>query len=72
MNDQTKIAYLPPSAHFTVKQAVDSVQHSIDDLQIVLIIGEYKDGDLFIRTSDMTRADANWLIDRAKHHALGR
>ena len=69
MNNE-KILVLPPSKDYTPEQALLSALH-MNDLSDVLIIGYHSDGELFIRSSKMTRAEAVYLamgaIDWAKH-----
>jgi len=36
-----------------------------------VIIGEHEDGGLYVNGSMCNRAEMNWLMDRAKHHAIG-
>lgn len=40
------------------------------DFTEVIIIG-YENGDMIVRSSSMTHESANWLLDKAKMHALG-
>lgn len=64
------IQSLPATTTYTVEQALQyALQNST--LGCVLIVGEFPDGRLFVVSSRMKRADANWLADRAKFHALG-
>jgi TATA-box binding protein (TBP) (component of TFIID and TFIIIB) len=37
-----------------------------------VLILTYQDGELVIRSSKMTRADALWMLENAKLHALDR
>jgi hypothetical protein len=58
----------PATTTMTVEQALNRALR--DNLQDVLICGYDSDGDLIVRSSRMNRADANFLLDRAKMHAL--
>lgn len=67
--------YTASSCSYTVEQALQDAlrEHNrIYPLQHILIVGQYDDGDLFIRSSKMPKMQANWLIDRAKHHTVKR
>jgi hypothetical protein len=64
---KSNIISLPASAHMTPEQALASMQDFT--LQDVLIIGVDND-DFFVRSSKMTRAEALWLLEKAKEWAL--
>jgi hypothetical protein len=68
MNDNVRS--LPATVTFTVEQALKSALQSAD-LKCVAIVGEDSEGNLFVRSSRMTREEANWLYDRAKLYTLG-
>lgn len=63
-----EIKKFPASTSLTVEQALNSTLQ--EDLDEVLIIGRYKDGDLFIRSSKMDVKTAFWLAELAKNRAL--
>jgi hypothetical protein len=64
----SNIVKMPASTSLTVEQALNSsLQVELDE---VLIIGRYKDGDLFIRSSKMDVKTAFWLAELAKNWAL--
>lgn len=63
-----EIKKFPASTNLTVEQALNSSLQ--EDLEEVLIIGHYKDGDLFIRSSKMDIKTAFWLAELAKNRAL--
>ena len=65
-----KVRFLPASAYLNVGQAVDSLQHMKDDLKDILVVGYDTDGELFVRSSHMTRAEALWLLEKAKDWAV--
>lgn len=65
-----KVLFLPASPYLNVEQAVDSLQHRKGDLTDVLIIGYDTDGDFFTRSSHMTRAEALWLLEKAREWVL--
>lgn len=63
--------------------AGDDINHTVEDclnksigrhrergLQDVIVVGYMDDGTLYVSSSHMTRADANFLLDRAKFHAI--
>lgn len=63
-----------PDPRYTPEQALQvALQRQADcPLERVIIIGEdADDGELYLIGSDCTRAQANWLLDRAKHQAIG-
>ena len=66
MNDMNVIS-LPASKSFQPKQALISAMEF--DLTDVLVIG-YVDGELIVRSSKMTCAEALFLLERGKVWAL--
>lgn len=67
MNNQSVIK-LPASNHYTAEQALaSSIQTTLTD---VLIIGYDDAGDLFVRSSKMTRAEALFMLEQAKDWAI--
>ena len=68
MNDKNVIA-LPASTNFKPEQALHSALSFGEDLTDVLVIG-YESGDLIIRSSHMTRAEALFLLEKAKQWAM--
>ena len=69
MNNQNIVA-LPASVNFTPEQALQSAMQ-FENLQDVLIVGYDADGDLLVRSSRMSRADALFLLEKAKEWAMG-
>lgn len=68
MNNKN-IIVLPPSANYTPEQALQSAINHIN-LTDVMIIGYDADGDLFIRSSAMTIAEAVFMAEKAKSWAF--
>ena len=68
----SNVTRLPPSTTMSVRQALDFVsgEHEDKPYESVLIILEDEDGDLIIRSSELKRNQANWLVDMAKLHVL--
>ena len=68
----TKLVQLQPHERMTVKEALTQSlrEAELNDLTDVVIIGYDSEGDLVIRNSHMTKGEANWLLDKAKMHAL--
>ncbi len=61
----------PAASTNTVEQCIDSLSEVREDLSDVLVCGYFKDsGTLFVRSSRMTRADALWLSEMLREHAL--
>ena len=58
-----------PSNNMTVKQALESAMRL--DLSDVLILGYDAEGGLKVRSSRMTRAQALYLAELGRSHALG-
>jgi hypothetical protein len=71
MNNQNVIA-LPASVNFNPEQALLSALEfcRTDNLQDVLVIGYDADGDLLVRSSRMTRAEALFMAEKAKNWAM--
>lgn len=68
MNNDNIIAF-PPSASYTPEMALQSVaSHNVSD---VLIVGYDQDGDLVVRSSRMSKADALFLLEKAKEWVMG-
>ena len=63
------VLQLPASNFMTAEQALDSAKGL--DLTDVLVVGYNPDGELAIRSSRMSRADALWLTEKMKAWALG-
>lgn len=53
----------------SVEQVINSAAGM--DLSDVMILGYDKDNELVVRSSEMDRANALWMIEKAKLHALG-
>lgn len=62
------ITEFPATTTMTPEQALQRALR--DNLQDVLVCGFDEDGVLVIRSSRMTRAEACWLAELAKQHAL--
>ena len=59
-----------PSNNMTAKQALESAMRL--DLNEVLILGYDAEGELKVRSSQMTRAEALYLTELGRVHALGK
>ena len=59
---------LPASTAFSAGQALHSAL--AEDLSDVLVIGYHSDGEMFIRSSRMTCAEAAFLAEKAKQWAM--
>lgn len=65
------VSKFPNSTTLTVEQALKSALGDADRLDEVLIVGTFKDDDsLFVVSSRLNRAQALWLAEMAKLHAL--
>jgi hypothetical protein len=64
-----KVFRMPASTTYTAEQALHSALN--DDLDDVLIAGYDKDGDLIVRSSRLTRAEALFLAVKMLRWAEG-
>jgi hypothetical protein len=70
MNNKNVIA-LPASTNFKPHQALESALQ-FEGLTDVLVIAYDADGDLLIRSSHMTRAEALFLLEKAREWVMAR
>ena len=68
--NNTNVIALPASANFQPDQALKSTMDMGERVTDVLIVGYAEDGDLFVRSSHMTRAEAVFLLEKAKEWAM--
>lgn len=57
-----------PHTKMTVQECLEYCARTHEEFDAVIVIGYDRDGDLMVRSSGMTRRDANWMIDAAKVH----
>lgn len=69
----TNLIRLPPTTTMTAQQALESALVDAEDnhLKDVLIIGYDADGDLYVRSSRLTCAEALFLANKAGLWAMG-
>lgn len=67
--NNTNVIALPASTNYTPEQALQSALSFGEDLTDVLVVG-YENNSLLIRSSKMTRAEAIFLLEKAKQWAL--
>jgi len=65
----TRILNFPLSETLTVDLALKSAITASELLSTVLIVGYYKDGRMFVRSSRMDRKDALWLSEQLRDYA---
>lgn len=67
------VVALPASATMTAEQALLSALEftRTDNLTDVLITGYDAEGVLIVRSSRMNRAEALWMLEKAKEWAMG-
>lgn len=67
MNNQ-KVISLPASVNYTPEQALLSALDMCREgrLTDVMVLGYDEDGDLFVRSSKMTRAEGLFMAEKAK------
>ena len=63
------IHYLPPHTNMTVGQAFGTASRA--NLKEVIIIGYDEDGDFILNSSHMSRAEALFILEKAKLHTMG-
>jgi hypothetical protein len=69
MNNANVIA-LPASTNFKPEQALKSAQDMGEQITDVLVVGYDAEGALFVRSSHMSRAEALFLLEKAKEWAM--
>lgn len=69
MNNAKVIAF-PASDNFRPDQALKSTMDMGERVTDVLIVGYDADGGLFVRSSHMSRAEAVFLLEKAKEWAM--
>lgn len=67
MNNE-KVISLPASVNYTPEQALHSALKA--DLTDVMIIGYDEDGELFVRSSKMTRAEGLFMVEKAREWSM--
>lgn len=65
----TVVKAFPAHSRLTVQQALGVASEL--ELTDVLLVGYNEEGALVIRSSEMTRETALWLLEKAKLHTLG-
>lgn len=68
--ENDKISQLPAHERMTVEEALTLCARQHADFSDVMILA-YSDNELVVRSSHMSRRDANWMIDAAKRHVWG-
>lgn len=56
--------------NMSVEECLKLCLRNADNYHQILVIGWGKDGEFFHHSSDINKADANWLIDAAKQDVL--
>jgi hypothetical protein len=69
----TNLIRLPPHTNMTAQQALDSAMVDAEDdyLKDVLIVGYTESGNLYVRSSKLTCAEAFFLANKAARWAQG-
>lgn len=67
MRERASVAMLPPSASWSVDQALDYARR--EQLDEVIVVGS-RGGALTVRSSAMSRDRAHFLLEKARLHAL--
>lgn len=68
MNNKN-VVELPASHNYTAEQALQSALQR-NNLTDVMVIAYDKHGDLFIRSSKMTRAEGLFMLEKAKEWTM--
>lgn len=69
--NNTNVIALPASTNFRPEQALKSTLDMGERVTDVLIVGYDDDGVLFVRSSQLNRAEALFLLEKAKEWAMG-
>ncbi len=71
MNNE-KVTYLPASVNYTPEQALKSALVQCEDggLSDVMIIAYDWEGELYVRSSKMTRAEGLFMVERAREWSM--
>lgn len=71
MKNQNVIS-LPASVNYTAEQALKSALDYCQEGELtdVMIIAYDADGDLFVRSSKMTRADGLFMVEKAREWTM--
>ena len=67
MNNE-KVIELPASTNYTAEQALHSALKA--DLTDVMIIAYDWEGELFVRSSKMTRAEGLFMVEKAREWSM--
>jgi hypothetical protein len=68
--NNTDVIALPASKNFQPDQALKSAMDMGVRLTDVLVVGYDKDGVLFVRSSRLSRAEALFMLEKAKEWAM--
>jgi len=71
MNNE-KVTHLPASVNYTPEQALKSALDQCEDggLSDVMIIAYDWEGELYVRSSKMTRAEGLFMVERAREWSM--
>jgi len=67
-----EVLQLSPHVNMTVEDCLTYCNRNAADYQDVIVIGYDQDGDLIIRSSHLSRADASFLLMNALDQAKGQ
>lgn len=65
------LVQLNPHSNMTVQECLEFSARNAADFQDVIVVGYDHDGDLLVRSSNMSRKDAVWALMAAIDHARG-
>lgn len=65
-----KVLVMPASAYLKPDQAIDSLQHRKGDLTDILVLAYDTDGELFVRSSFLSRAEALFMLEQGRDWVL--
>ncbi len=70
--EESNLSVLPAHENMTVEEALSMAlnENRAGETTDVLILSYTNDGVLRIRSSNMSRAEANWMLDQAKQDTL--
>jgi len=67
----SNLIQLSPHTNMTAEECLSICLRGVEDLEDVIVVGYNTEGDLVVRSSVMTRAEATFMLMKAVDHARG-
>ena len=67
----SNLIQLSPHNNMSPEECLSICLREVDDLEDVIVVGYDTKGDLVVRSSVMTRAEATFMLMKAVDHARG-